>query len=305
MFLIIFVLSIVFTTNLNAETSYLARDFNKDCSLSRTYKVIKFDPRFGISKGELRLALINAGALWNKALGKKVFREVFNKDADIDISLEYTEGLKVYLKAKEMLSKGLEINLDYDEFSEIQRKQREHGNDLKEKIIDINKKISEFDREIQLLQSQGRLTQTRRNYILSEMNRLRNDSRKINQEVHDFNANSTFMNDWAGIINNKQKGFREELSFLNKMKKNGIDYHEAGLYRRLGDKEDIYLKLFSNKQELKAVIAHEFGHALGLGHIKDPNSIMYFSMQNQPLTNLSKSDILALKSKCRDSNNLF
>lgn len=65
------------------------------------------------------------------------------------------------------------------------------------------------------------------------------------------------------------------------------------------DTIDIYT--FGNQDELRLVLMHEFGHALGLGHAKQPNSIMYELLDQQDLKNptLSAEDIAMLQNRCR------
>jgi predicted Zn-dependent protease len=48
------------------------------------------------------------------------------------------------------------------------------------------------------------------------------------------------------------------------------------------------------------VLAHEFGHALGLDHVEDPQAIMYYLMDKQNIKDLklTTDDINALKKGC-------
>ena len=74
------------------------------------------------------------------------------------------------------------------------------------------------------------------------------------------------------------------------------DRPEEGLYVSddKGRKIDIYFNI--SKDETVHTLAHEMGHALGIGHVQDANSIMY------PKTNivlsLSVDDINALNKAC-------
>jgi chromosome segregation ATPase len=58
---------------------------------------------------------------------------------------------------------------------------------------------------------------------------------------------------------------------------------------------------FESEQKLVRVLAHEFGHALGLSHNGNPDSIMYYLNQSTNLTPTA-DDIAALKALCAAAN---
>jgi predicted Zn-dependent protease len=58
---------------------------------------------------------------------------------------------------------------------------------------------------------------------------------------------------------------------------------------------DIYQ--YADEVKLKRVLMHEFGHVIGIGHVKNVMSIMY-SFNSGTSTRLSEEDIAALKEIC-------
>jgi hypothetical protein len=71
---------------------------------------------------------------------------------------------------------------------------------------------------------------------------------------------------------------------------------DKGVYD--GTKIDIFQ--FNEIGDLRLTIAHEFGHALGIDHLENPQSLMYYLMGEQDMDNpqLSSEDITALKDAC-------
>ena len=57
---------------------------------------------------------------------------------------------------------------------------------------------------------------------------------------------------------------------------------------------------FDAISDLRLVIAHELGHALGLDHVENPKSIMYYLMEKQNLNNiaLTQEDKKAFRQRC-------
>jgi len=66
------------------------------------------------------------------------------------------------------------------------------------------------------------------------------------------------------------------------------------------DGKSINIYQFEATADLRLVVVHELGHALGLDHLSQPESIMYYMMGEQDLENpkASNEDILALKQIC-------
>jgi predicted Zn-dependent protease len=54
---------------------------------------------------------------------------------------------------------------------------------------------------------------------------------------------------------------------------------------------------YDNYEKLVRVLAHEFGHALGLEHVNDSKAIMYYLNQGTA-EKASEADVLALKTLC-------
>jgi len=83
----------------------------------------------------------------------------------------------------------------------------------------------------------------------------------------------------------------------------------AGRYIRRNGIREIEIYEYSSFSSLVAVLAHELGHALGLGHNNNPQSVMSPSSEQRDedssvstsgtSISLSTDDISALRTQCR------
>jgi predicted Zn-dependent protease len=80
---------------------------------------------------------------------------------------------------------------------------------------------------------------------------------------------------------------------------NGLsqDEFEQGHYSSSEAGQSIDVYQFEDRAKLVRVLAHEFGHALGLDHNDEPSSVMYYINEGEAIR-LSDADVESLKIAC-------
>jgi hypothetical protein len=78
---------------------------------------------------------------------------------------------------------------------------------------------------------------------------------------------------------------------------------EEGRYISDQDGTRISIYAYQDNVELMRTLIHEFGHALGLGHVENPASIMYPSNDKSQNTTLTKEDLAELSKVCSEAKN--
>lgn len=89
------------------------------------------------------------------------------------------------------------------------------------------------------------------------------------------------------------------VNYQDEGKKLGSEFCE-GNYERKGGTHTTTIYQFNNAYRLERVLAHEFGHALGLKHNDNPNAVMRRLIQSDSLE-LAPDDISAIKAQCGES----
>jgi len=118
---------------------------------------------------------------------------------------------------------------------------------------------------------------------------LEDDREEINDLAEEINKLVTQENNLVADYNEQIQDYRDKFG-------EGEEFNQ-GEY--IGDAINIYE--FQNRNDLIMVLAHELGHALGVGHVENSKSVMYYLMQDQDLENikLSQEDLTAIKEICK------
>ena len=229
------------------------------CKEPIPYTLNTFDKEFNISKTYFLSALSDAEAIWEKSAGIDLFT--------------YEPTSSVY--------NVLKINLIYDYRQQATSKLASLG------ITVQNNRASYDALKAKFTSLKTELAKAESEYKLSKSEATR---KKINEMVDEINSMVVILNRLATTLNLAVEKYNTVGASRGESFEEGV-YIQEGLNRQI----DIYE--FSNRDKLVRVLAHELGHALGLGHVDDTKAIMYeFNQGNNKA--LTTSDIEALKSKC-------
>ena len=229
------------------------------CKEPIPYTLNTFDKEFNISKTYFLSALSDAEAIWEKSAGIDLFT--------------YEPTSSVY--------NVLKINLIYDYRQQATSKLASLG------ITVQNNRASYDALKAKFTSLKTELAKAESEYKLSKSEATR---KKINEMVDEINSMVVILNRLATTLNLAVEKYNTVGASRGESFEEGV-YIQEGLNRQI----DIYE--FSNRDKMVRVLAHELGHALGLGHVDDTKAIMYeFNQGNNKA--LTTSDIEALKSKC-------
>ena len=227
------------------------------CLSPVAYRISEIDPRFGLSRAEVRAAISDAEAVWERAAGRELFRR--DPQARLTVSLVYDERQRTRELRAETDARREAIQAHYVQLTERLDAERQRyeaaRRSLESRMRAHNQEVSYWNRQGGAPPADYRRIQTTAGHLRGERDRLVALSREINALVSRVNE----------VADRHNQG----VEALNQLSGHAISIGEFAGSR-------IRIFSFEDGQHLRLVLAHELGHALALGHVDDPAAIMYF-----------------------------
>lgn len=271
------------------------------CSDPLTFRVGEVDERFSIAEEELIGLIQDVAGVWSGAADTTII--IYDENGDISVNLVYAEVQQLSDRERQHRDR-----LEHEEFS-IAVLENEYGRMNREYEAEI-KQYEQDSQNLQLEINQTNEWVVQKNeeggFNEQDLKQYENRKAQIERIKQDLAQREIMLKQKADELNAKIDFLNEKIERKNKLVDDynrmftGVKKFTQGAYEWTSDNRSINIFHFIDKAELRLVIAHEMGHALGINHVSNPESVMYELMGGQARSGieLTDEDINALKNVC-------
>lgn len=271
------------------------------CVTGLPYSVGRVDEEFELSREEYRAVVKEAVAVWEKELGRKIFH--YDPEAELKINLIFDERQQFVEQSqeaeqslKDLSQKRSEILNQYEGLTAEYQRAKDRFEELSS---EYQEKLSEYNSQVQRWNSRGGVPAEQYQELEEEQEELE----ALEERVLDQQTKANSLAEQLNRIAKQEQGLVEEYN------ERADSYQERyGQARQFEQGRytggDINVFQFNSQDDLRLVLVHELGHALGMSHTENSRSVMYELMRDQtldPIT-LTDQDRQALRAVCEDAS---
>ncbi len=272
------------------------------CVAPIKYSLGNFDNRFGLTEQEFISVLKEAESVWEKPMNKELFNYTENKNIEsLKINLIYDSRQESTKKLKTIGGAVDEARASYDalktKFDNARTEYSQMKRTFEARFALLESRKNQYEKEVKYWNNQGGATKEEYSRLEQEKLYINREIEEINQIQKSLNVKASSVNELVNSLNSLASSLNLDVRKFNEVGSENGEEFEEGIYESdiLGTRINVFQ--FENRDKLLRVLAHEFGHALGLEHIDNSEAIMYRLNSGENLTP-TEDELNALRQRC-------
>jgi predicted Zn-dependent protease len=266
------------------------------CPVPITYRIGTIDEAFGLTPEDARAHIDAAAAVWESTTG----RELFHYDPTGTLPINFVfDDRQAHAEAEIRVRKELDVEAAKNDTLVRELEQLSSTYQALEAAYEAaravyERSLSDYNETVTRYNDQGGAPEAVFQELETQRVTLSKEADALTRQASELAELAATLNAAVDESNRRIEAYNETVSRYNEEFAVGREFTQGDFQRT-----EINVYKFTNERELVAVLAHEFGHALGIGHVAGTSSIMYYMLEEQASApELSSEDQAAFVAVC-------